>query len=315
MFLVDLLIVTAIVCAGAWGWRRGERAGRRRDLARRRRTSGHRRLAVAGSLICTGAALLIGGALTRVGELSDRLRDSIVLGAFVSTPGDGLRADAESTGSGAGPGAPATLTVTAAGPVRRAARSVVRLRGSTCGRGVSGSGWIAHGGIIVTNAHVIAGQHDTTAQLWGRGPALPTTPIWFAPEDDIALLRAPALARAPGLQLAGADVRRGTRAAVLGFPLGGPLKVLSASMDRTSELPEGERIGDGRSSQIRMGAVTRVQTRAQAGSSGSAVVDGRGRVLTTVFAADGLVALGVSNDVVRDALRRADGRVDTGGCE
>ena len=40
--------------------------------------------------------------------------------------------------------------------------SVVRVLGTACGLGVSGSGWVAAPGIIATNAHVIAGQDDTT---------------------------------------------------------------------------------------------------------------------------------------------------------
>ena len=42
-----------------------------------------------------------------------------------------------------------------------AGNSVVRVRGSACGLGVEGSGWIAGPGLVVTNAHVIAGQEDT----------------------------------------------------------------------------------------------------------------------------------------------------------
>ncbi len=42
-----------------------------------------------------------------------------------------------------------------------ASRSVVRVTGSACGLGIEGSGWIAGPGIVVTNAHVVAGQDDT----------------------------------------------------------------------------------------------------------------------------------------------------------
>jgi hypothetical protein len=46
--------------------------------------------------------------------------------------------------------------------VERAAASVLRVRGSACGLGVEGSGWIAAPELVVTNAHVVAGQDDTT---------------------------------------------------------------------------------------------------------------------------------------------------------
>src|SRR4029450_12767585 len=39
----------------------------------------------------------------------------------------------------------------------RAARSVVRVTGIACGLGVEGSGWVAERGLVVTNAHVVAG--------------------------------------------------------------------------------------------------------------------------------------------------------------
>ena len=54
--------------------------------------------------------------------------------------------------------------------VRLAARGVVKIQGTACGLGVEGSGWVARDGIVVTNAHVVAGQDDTTVQLGGAGP-------------------------------------------------------------------------------------------------------------------------------------------------
>src|SRR5918999_3902124 len=41
--------------------------------------------------------------------------------------------------------------------VRSASESVVRITGFACGLGVEGSGWIAGRGLVVTNAHVVAG--------------------------------------------------------------------------------------------------------------------------------------------------------------
>ena len=46
--------------------------------------------------------------------------------------------------------------------VRRASHSVVRVLGTACGLGVEGSGWVAAPGLVVTNAHVVAGEDDTT---------------------------------------------------------------------------------------------------------------------------------------------------------
>jgi len=51
--------------------------------------------------------------------------------------------------------------------VDAAARSVVKVLGTACGLGVEGSGWVAGDGIVITNAHVVAGQKDTRVLLRG----------------------------------------------------------------------------------------------------------------------------------------------------
>ena len=78
--------------------------------------------------------------------------------------------------------------------MRLAARGVVKIQGTACGLGVEGSGWVARDGIVVTNAHVVAGQQDTTVQLGGAGPGLPAKALVFDPHDDIAILRVEGLA-------------------------------------------------------------------------------------------------------------------------
>ena len=65
--------------------------------------------------------------------------------------------------------------------VRAAADSVVRVLGTACGLGVSGSGWIAAPGVVVTNAHVVAGEEDTavsstTTTTASTPPRSTTTP-------------------------------------------------------------------------------------------------------------------------------------------
>ena len=63
--------------------------------------------------------------------------------------------------------------------VRRAADSVVKVLGTACGLGVQGSGWIAGDDVVVTNAHVVAGQDDTTVQVGGEGDRVDAEAIWF----------------------------------------------------------------------------------------------------------------------------------------
>src|SRR5215207_9652668 len=57
--------------------------------------------------------------------------------------------------------APPRAGIARAPQVEAAAGSVVKILGTACGLGVEGSGWVAGDGLVVTNAHVVAGQDDT----------------------------------------------------------------------------------------------------------------------------------------------------------
>src|SRR3954464_10045465 len=107
--------------------------------------------------------------------------------------------------------------------IKAASDSVVKIQGIACGLGVEGSGWIARPGIVVTNAHVVAGQEDTTVQLRGRGDRLKAQAIAFARRKAIAVLRVDGLG-GRALEIADAP-RSGTQAAILGFPENGPYDV------------------------------------------------------------------------------------------
>ena len=65
--------------------------------------------------------------------------------------------------------------------VQTAARSVVRVDGTACGLAIEGSGWVAQPDMVVTNAHVVAGEQDTTVEVGGESPSLPAQPILFDP--------------------------------------------------------------------------------------------------------------------------------------
>src|SRR3954470_4862654 len=73
--------------------------------------------------------------------------------------------------------------------VQAATRSTVRVLGTACGLGVEGSGWVAGPGLVVTNAHVVAGETDTTVQPQGAGPSYDAGAVWFDPRNDVAVLR------------------------------------------------------------------------------------------------------------------------------
>jgi S1-C subfamily serine protease len=197
--------------------------------------------------------------------------------------------------------------------VKAAGRSVVKLLGTACGLGVEGSGWVAGKGLVVTNAHVVAGQDDTTAQVAGQGARYDTQPVWFDPTNDVAILRAEALNGIPALGL-DVNAKPGTSAAILGFPENGPYDVQPGRLGGTSTVTTQDAYGNGPVRRL----ITSLRGLVRSGNSGGPAVDGGGRVVTTIFAASvsdgGQTGFGVPDSVVRNALSRVGGTVDTGPC-
>jgi S1-C subfamily serine protease len=196
--------------------------------------------------------------------------------------------------------------------VRLAARGVVKIQGTACGLGVEGSGWVARDGLVVTNAHVVAGQDDTAVRLGGEGPGLPARAVVFDPHDDIAILRVDGLGGRP-LTIA-SDPRSGASGAILGFPQNGPYDVRPGRLGSTRPVVTQDAYGQG---PVQRSIVT-LRGNVRPGNSGGPMVDARGRVVTTVFAATRggtKGGYGVPNAVVERDLRRAgDGTVSTGPC-
>ena len=60
---------------------------------------------------------------------------------------------------------------------------VVRVLGTACGLGVEGSGWVAAPGLVVTNAHVVAGESDTTVTPAGASSSLDATAVHYDPDE------------------------------------------------------------------------------------------------------------------------------------
>jgi len=197
--------------------------------------------------------------------------------------------------------------------VRDASRSVVRVLGTACGLGVQGSGWVAGEGIVVTNAHVVAGQDDTAVQIGGEGPRHDAEAIWFDPRNDLAILRSSGVSGAPALDLDPA-ADSGIPAAILGYPQNGPYDARPGRLGPTSTITTQDAYGLGG---VRR-AVTSLRGLVRSGNSGGPMVDERGKVVTTIFAAtvgEGeRSGYGVPGGIVRDALAKADETVDTGPC-
>jgi S1-C subfamily serine protease len=195
--------------------------------------------------------------------------------------------------------------------VRAAGDSVVRVLGTACGLGIEGSGWVGRPGLVVTNAHVVAGEDDTSVTTQD-GTSAGATPVVYDPANDLAVLRVDL--GADPLPLA-ADPETGTNGAVLGYPENGPFAVSPARFGGTSEVISQDAYGRGPIRRL----IASLRGKVRSGNSGGPMVDGAGRVLGTVFAATtGGKAGGfaVPNEIVRPALARAarGGAVDTGPC-
>ena len=197
--------------------------------------------------------------------------------------------------------------------VQAAADSVVRVLGTACGLGVQGSGWVAGDGVIVTNAHVVAGQDDTTVQLEGEGARYDADVVVFDVSNDIAVLRSSGIAGAPALEMDEA-ADKGTSAAILGFPENGSYDVQPGRLGVTVTANTQDAYGRG---PIRR-RITTLRGLVRHGNSGGPMVDGRGRVVTTIFASaqsgSAKEGFGVPDSLVRSALGKAQGPVDTGPC-
>jgi Trypsin-like peptidase domain/Colicin V production protein len=197
--------------------------------------------------------------------------------------------------------------------VEAAGGSVVRVLGTACGLAVQGTGWIAGDGIVVTNAHVVAGQDDTTVQLAGVGPRHDAEAILFDPRNDLAVLRSSGLEGAQPLELHDA-ADPGTPAAILGFPLNGPFQIRPGRLGETITARSQDAYGRGPIQR----QITQVRGSVRSGNSGGPVVDGDGRVVTTIFAAaasgDGRAGYGIPDPIVSEGLSGADQPVDTGPC-
>jgi hypothetical protein len=209
--------------------------------------------------------------------------------------------------------APPTAAIARDPDVERAGGSVVKVLGTACGLGVQGSGWIAADGVVVTNAHVVAGQDDTTVQVRGEGPSLDAQAIWFDSRNDLAILRVPGVSGVAALRLdVGAE--EGASAAILGFPENGPYDVEAGRLGQTSTVVSQDAYGRG---PVRR-TITALRGLVRSGNSGGPMVDAAGRVVTTIFAASvsdgGQSGFGVPDSIVREALGRASGPVNTGPC-
>jgi len=193
--------------------------------------------------------------------------------------------------------------------VLRAGGSVVRVLGTACGLGVEGSGWAVRPDLIVTNAHVVAGSDDTTVTTQG-GVELDASTVYYDPGNDLALLRVGA--ELPALPIS-ATREHGSSAAVLGYPENGPYKVEPARLGDTRPTISEDSYGNGPIDRT----IVALRGSVRSGNSGGPLVDDRGRVVGTIFAATTSGEAGgfaIPAEDVRVALENMVASASTGPC-
>jgi S1-C subfamily serine protease len=322
--LAGALLVGGIVAVSMEGLAIGARrrvlggAGRRRGVAIAESSGG----AVLLVTLALGLAWLFGAvALNAPGAkgLREAVQQSAILRALNDAfpPSSGLinalhRIDPRVSIQGPSPDVAAPDSKIARDPeVRAASGSVVRVLGTACGLGVEGSGWVAAPGLVVTNAHVVAGETDTTVTPAGSDSALDATAVHYDPSNDLALLRVGGLDDTP-LSFASA-VDSGTPGAVIGYPENGPLTITPARVGATGPVITQDSYGRGPVTR----ELTALRGEVHSGNSGGPLIDGDGRVMGTVFAATTQGKPGgyaVPNGVVAGALDDSTGAVSTGPC-
>jgi uncharacterized membrane protein required for colicin V production len=181
--------------------------------------------------------------------------------------------------------------------IRAATMRIVKVLGTACGVGVEGSGWVAGRNLIVTAAHVVAGEHDTIVRISGRPlPALADVVVLDV-RNDVAVLRVSGVDLQP-LRLA--DPRADAAVAILGFPLDGGLSATPGRIGRTATVLTQDALGHGPVART----ITAVAGRVEHGDSGGPAVDAAGRVESMIFAArlGSASGYGVPPSIIRSDL-------------
>jgi uncharacterized membrane protein required for colicin V production len=255
-----------------------------------------------------------------LGELHPAVRDSRILQALEERmPSDLLTravADLEPLPQIRGPEPEVSApeeSIVGDPDVQAASASTLRVRGIACNYGIEGSGWVAGRNLVVTNAHVVAGETQTHVQVGRTGRRLPARVVVFDEKNDIAVLRVNNLGLTP-LHLAAP--KPGKDVAVIGFPENGPLDIEPARTGPTQLVTSSDAYDSGPVKRV----VTSFRVYVRPGNSGGPAVNEYGRVVSTIFASrsgSDNSGYGIPSRIVHRHLRVAADRtspVSTEGC-
>lgn len=194
--------------------------------------------------------------------------------------------------------------------IRDATTRVVKVLGTACGVGVEGSGWVAANDLVVTAAHVVAGEENTTIRIPGQVLPRLADVVVLDVHNDVAVLHVEGLGLNP---LPLADPRSGAAVAIIGYPLDGGLRATPGRIGLTATVLTQDALGHGPVART----ITAVAGEVEHGDSGGPAVDAAGRVQSSIFAArlGSASGYGVPPSIIRADLARAGTqRVDTGAC-
>jgi uncharacterized membrane protein required for colicin V production len=194
--------------------------------------------------------------------------------------------------------------------IRAATTRVVKVLGTACGVGVEGSGWFAGPSLIVTAAHVVAGESDTIVRIPGRPFPAPADVVLLDVHNDVAVLRITGVSAVP---LRFADPRPDASVAIVGYPLDGGLTATPGRIGLTATVLTQDALGHGPVAR----SITAVRGKVEHGDSGGPAVDKDGRVESAIFAArlGSDSGYGVPPAIMRsDLAHAATHRVSTGAC-
>ncbi|WP_293696684.1 MarP family serine protease [uncultured Agrococcus sp.] len=196
----------------------------------------------------------------------------------------------------------------------QAAMSVARVSGlaSACGSLQSGSAFVVDDGMLVTNAHVVAGVETVMVELPGER-AQDGRVVYFDPAQDLAVIAADV--EAPPLDIAD-SVQPGDAAVVQGYPHGGAFRNVPAAVAASGTIAVTDIYGGSASER----SVLTLEAVVEPGNSGGPLLTESGEIAGVIFAKDETranIGYAMSNEEllpVVDALGSMDTPVSTGTC-
>ena len=157
-------------------------------------------------------------------------------------------------------------------------RSTVKIVGQACGLTQEGSGFVVAPGLVVTNAHVVAGV--AAPEVVDSRGAYPATPVVYDPTLDISVLRVKGLGSLPSLRVDPNEVARGATGVVLGYPEGGPLAYGAAGVMAAFQATGWDIYGNVQTTR----QIYEIDADVRPGNSGGPLVEPNGEVIGVVFA-------------------------------